>query len=343
MNTYTEIKVDRYERVVYCENLLVGLRAWIAIHNTNLGPSLGGCRIWNYATSDDAFDDVLRLSKGMTYKNALAGLALGGGKSVIWGDSTKIKSRELFNAFGDFVDHMNGEYIVAEDVGTTVSDIKMVNETTKHVSSLTSGNPSPYTALGVFKGLKETVKFAMKKDNLYGLNILVQGVGAVGSHLVELLSQENCNIFITDVNQEKLKLIANKFNVTVLEEDEMYKHTYDVFAPCALGGIINNETLQHLKCKVIAGAANNQLRSKNKGIKLMDQGILYAPDFVINSGGVINCAEEVFSEKYDEAVAIQKLDNIPKALLRIYERSVKENRPTNVIADELAEEIFNYE
>jgi len=289
MNVYTELDVDDYERVVKCVNEEVELTAWIAIHSTKLGPSLGGCRMWKYDTEEDAVTDALRLSKGMTYKNSLSGLKLGGGKSVIWGDSKTQKTPELIDAMGEFVEYMDGDYIIAEDVGMTVEDIMAMRTKTTHTVSRTAGDPGPFTATGVFIGIRAACKFKYGTDDLSNISIAVQGAGSVGLTLIDFLVLARAKVIVTDINDEALDR-AEELGAIPLrgyKSGGFISHNCNVFAPCALGGIINDRSLGAMGFDTIAAPANNQLLEDRHGIALNNKGILYAPDYVINAGGVI--------------------------------------------------------
>ncbi len=278
-----------HEQVVLCHDEATNLRAVIAIHNTILGPALGGCRMWPFESEEEAIQDALRLSRGMTYKNAAAGLNLGGGKAVIIGDSKTDKSEALFRAFGRFVQSLNGRYITAEDVGTSVKDMEYIKMETSFVSGLTEefgggGDPSPFTALGTFEGIKASVKYKLGKDSLKGITVAVQGIGHVGLYLCEMLHNAGANLIVTDIYEEKLKEVTNKYGAKAVSDKEIYEVDAEVFAPCALGAIINDETIDKLKFQIIAGGANNQLHDEEKhGQILKDKNILYAPDYLINA------------------------------------------------------------
>lgn len=329
-----------HEQVVYCHDKDSGLKAIIAIHNTTLGPALGGTRMWPYASEEEALVDVLRLSKGMTYKASAAGLNLGGGKAVIIGDPKKDKSEALFRNFGAFVNSLNGKYITAEDVGTTVQDMSYIFMETPYVTGIPvsfggSGDPSPYTAHGVLMGIKASVKHQLKTDSLKGVRVAVQGLGNVGSHLVEYLVKEGAKVVIADIDPEKTKRVADKHNVEMVAADQIISQDCDVFAPCALGAIINDKSLPTLKCKVIAGAANNQLSEDRHGDALRELGILYAPDYVINSGGLINVFVEL--EGYSADRAIEKTQQVYNSLMEVYAIADRENISNQKAADHLAE------
>jgi len=328
-----------HEQLLFCNDNETGLKAIIAIHNTVLGPSLGGTRMWNYTSELEALDDVLRLSRGMTYKNSISGLNLGGGKAVIIGDSRSMKSEALFRRFGKFVNSLSGKYITAEDVGISPEDMSQVSLETEHVVGLPgkSGDPSPITAHGTYMGMKACAKQQFGSDSLAGKKIAVQGVGHVGEYLVASLTKENAEVYITDIHEPTLKQVANKYNARVVGLDEVYDLDIDIYAPCALGATINDDTLMRLKCSIIAGAANNQLKTEElHGNAVMKKGIIYAPDFAINAGGVINCYSEVHG--LPSEWTMKKAEEIYATILNIVKRSKSENIPTYQIANKIAEE-----
>lgn len=329
-----------HEEVIFCHNKEAGLKAIIGIHNTTLGPALGGCRMWNYATEEEALVDALRLSKGMTYKAAVAGLNLGGGKSVIIGDPKKQKTEALFRAFGAFVNSLKGKYITAEDVGTTVHDMEYVFMETPFVTGIPkalggSGDPSPYTAHGVLQGIKASVKHKLKTDSLKGVRVAVQGLGNVGSHLVEYLVKEEAIVSIADIDQDRVKKLSSKYNLEALDPAGIITSECDVFAPCALGSVINDQTIGNLKCKIVAGGANNQLAETKHGDQLMELSILYAPDYVINAGGLMNVFVEL--EGYSSERAFEKTTQVYDNLMHVFKIADDENVPTQNAADRLAE------
>ena len=328
-----------HEQVLFCNDSATGLKAIIAIHNTVLGPALGGTRMWSYSNEMEALNDVLRLSKGMTYKNSISGLNLGGGKAVIIGDARTMKSEALFRRFGKFVESLAGNYITAEDVGISPSDMNWVNMETNHVAGLPgkSGDPSPVTAYGVYMGMKACAKVQFGSDSLEGKTIAVQGVGHVGEYLVKHLAAEKANVVITDIHEETLKRVSNQYGVKVVAPSEIYDVPMDIYAPCAMGATINDETLSRLKCSIISGAANNQLAIEQKhGLEVMNRGIIYAPDYTINAGGVINCFSEV--EGLSSEWAHTKAGEIYTTILNIIHRSKEANIPTYQIANKMAEE-----
>lgn len=328
-----------HEQILFCNDSATGLKAIIAVHNTVLGPALGGTRMWTYASEAEALHDVMRLSRGMTYKNAISGLNLGGGKAVIIGDSRKIKSEALFRRFGKFVQSLAGKYITAEDVGISPQDMTWVAMETNHVAGLPgkSGDPSPVTAYGVYVGMKACAKAQYGNDSLKGKKIAVQGVGHVGEYLVKHLTQEGAEVYITDIHEPTLKRVSETYGVKVVGLDEIYDVPMDIYAPCALGATVNDETLNRLSCSIIAGAANNQLQLEEvHGLEVMKRGIIYAPDFTLNAGGVINCYSEVAG--LSSEWAMQKAEEIYTTIGNIVSRSQAEQIPTYKIASTMAEE-----
>jgi leucine dehydrogenase len=326
-----------HESVHHFFDAKTGLKAIIAVHSTALGPAAGGCRMWNYATSDEAFIDALRLSEGMSYKNAMADLPLGGGKAVIWGNSKTDKTPELFRALGRAIATLNGKYWSAEDVGVSVHDMAYAAEETKYVAGLPgkSGDPSPVTAKGVFLGIKAAALRAFGSDDLNGKHIAVQGVGHVGAYVCGHLAKAGAKVTITDVNAEALAQVAKDTGAAVVAPVEIYDVAADIFSPNALGAIINPETLPRLKVKVIAGGANNQLSTPDMGEKVMERGILYAPDYVINGGGIINVAAEI-SGAYDMAWVDGKVSRLMETLGEVLDQAQREGRATNRVADAIA-------
>jgi leucine dehydrogenase len=340
-------KVARYdhEQVLICQDNHTGLKAIIAIHNTVLGPGLGGTRMWKYATEAEAINDALRLSRGMTYKAAISGLNLGGAKAVIIGDPSKDKSEHLMRKFGRFVENLGGKYVTAEDVGTTTKDMEYVKMETNHVVGLPEimgggGDPSPVTAYGVYMGIKASAKKAYGSDNLSGKKIAVQGTGKVGLHLIELLHKEGAHITASDIYESGLKIAADKFGASIVAPTEIFSQDVDIFAPCALGAILNEANINSLKCLIVAGAANNQLEDETiHGDMIKNKGIFYAPDFLINAGGLIN----VYSEwnGYVREIAFAQTENIYNTVLNIYSKSEEDNINTQLAAIKLAEKRVN--
>ena len=342
MSVFAQAEFDNHEEVVFCHDEASGLKAIIAVHDTSLGPACGGCRMWNYSNDEEALVDVLRLSKGMTYKNALAGLPLGGGKSVIIGDAKRIKSEELFRAFGRFLNSLGGKYYSAEDVNITTADIMIAHEETPYVSGLEgkSGNPGPFTAYGTYLGVKAAVKHKLGKDSLEGIKVAVQGLGSVGYGLCEYLHKEGAELIVTDINQESMDRAATELGATLVGLDDIYHQDVDVYSPCALGATINDKTLEIIKATVIAGCANNQLAEPRHGDLLKDKGILYAPDYVINAGGIINVAMEHYPEEYSADRSMAQVAKIYNTLLDIFQRADETDVPTHVVADQMAQQII---
>ncbi|MCY8380171.1 branched-chain amino acid dehydrogenase [Bacillus haynesii] len=330
-----------YEQLVFCQDKQSGLKAIIAIHDTTLGPALGGTRMWTYESEEAAIEDALRLARGMTYKNAAAGLNLGGGKTVIIGDPRKDKNEEMFRAFGRYIQGLNGRYITAEDVGTTVEDMDIIHDETDFVTGISpafgsSGNPSPVTAYGVYKGMKAAAKAAFGTDSLEGKTVAVQGVGNVAYNLCRHLHEEGAKLIVTDINKEAVERAVAEFGARAVDPDDIYSQECDIYAPCALGATINDDTIPQLKAKVIAGAANNQLKETRHGDQIHDMGIVYAPDYVINAGGVINVADELYG--YNSERALKKVEGIYGNIERVLEISKRDRIPTYLAADRLAEE-----
>ena len=334
---------DAHEQVVFGHDAATGMRAIIAIHSTTLGPAAGGCRMWPYATTAEAVADVLRLSRGMSYKNAMANLRFGGGKAVIIADAKKSKSPELFEAFGRFVDSLGGRYVTAEDVGTTTADMANVAKATRYVAGLgrapgeAGGDPGPKTALGVYLGIKAAVKFRLGRDELSGLSVAVQGAGGVGYHLCRMLAADGARLFVADVRPAAVQRVVEEFGATALAVEDIVAADVDVLAPCALGAVLNAASFPRLRARVVAGAANNQLAQGQDGTALSAAGILYAPDYVINAGGIISVAREYYGGA-TEAQVIADIQGIPQRLTEIFERARRENRTTNAVADQMARE-----
>jgi leucine dehydrogenase len=342
MGVFEMPEFDRHEEVVFHHDAGTGLRAVVAIHSTVLGPAAGGCRMWAYASSSDAAGDVLRLSRGMSYKNAMANLAFGGGKAVIIADPKRPKTPELFEAYGRFVNSLGGRYITAEDVGTTTTDMECVARQTRFVSGLprhaagdVGGDPGPKTALGVYLGLKAAVRFRLGRSDLKDLKVSVQGVGGVGYHLCRLLAEDGARLIVADVRAAATERAADEWGAIPVSAQDIIHQDVDVFAPCALGAILNVQSIPRLRAKVVAGAANNQLALDRDGLALHAAGVLYAPDYVINAGGIINVFHEYHGVS-SEAQVHSAIAAIPGRLTDIFERSRRENRPTNAVADELA-------
>lgn len=341
MEIFTYMEKYDYEQLLFCQDKQSGLKAIIAIHDTTLGPALGGTRMWTYESEEEAIEDALRLAKGMTYKNAAAGLNLGGGKTVIIGDPRKDKNEAMFRAFGRFIQGLNGRYITAEDVGTTVYDMDLIHQETNFVTGISpeygsSGNPSPVTAYGVYKGMKASAKEAFGTDSLEGKKVAIQGVGNVAFKLCEYLNEEGTELIVTDINEDAVKRAVDAFGAKAVDPDDIYDADMDIYAPCALGATLNDDTLPRLKARVIAGSANNQLKDTRHGDILHEKGIVYAPDYVINCGGVINVADELIG--YNRERAMKRVETIYDSLLRVFEISKRDSIPSYVAADRMAEE-----
>ena len=341
MNAMTEMSKYRHEKVLFVNNEKAGLKAIIAVHNTNLGPAIGGCRLWPYESYDDALFDVLRLSRGMSHKNAVAGLPHGGGKGVIIADPSQ-KTEAMFEAFAEAVNNLGGDYITAEDVNTTCDDALVMLRKTNHICGLpqNSGDPSPFTARGVWQGIKATAKVALGRDSLEGVTIAVQGLGKVGYDLCRYLHADGAKLIVGNrSNKAALEKAADEFGATVVGTNEILTAECDILAPCALGAILNPITIPNLRCKAVAGAANNQILDDASGIALKARGIFYAPDFVINGGGVINAAAEV-DGPYNEQAVLAKVDNIYNSIEHILSESKKTGEPEGVIATRYAESLI---
>ena len=341
MQLFKKVFDLEHEQVIFCVDKRTNLKCIIAIHNTVLGPSLGGCRLLPYTSESEAIEDVLRLSRGMSYKAACAGLALGGGKAVIVADP-KMKTECLLRTFGRFVESLKGRYITAEDMNMTVDDMDTIRQESKYVVGVSenlggSGNPSPLTALGTYHGIKAAVRYRLKKNNLKGVKVSIQGVGSVGEHLCGLLIEDGAQVYACDTSEDRLTYLKKKHNVKIVDCDKIYDLPVDVFSPCARGAIVNDETLKRLKCKIIAGAANNQLEKESKHSReLIAKKILYAPDYVISAGGLIHVYYNEISR-----VGIQKskkeVFNIGQTLFEIFKSSEKNGITTREASDLYAE------
>ncbi len=344
MSVFDHPEFDHHETIHFFDDAGSGLRAIIAVHSTALGPGAGGCRRWTYASDRDAITDVLRLSRGMTYKNAVAGLPFGGGKAVILAAHAAPKSESLFRAFGRAVDTLGGRYVTAEDVGINIDDMRVVREETPYVSGLpqseasAGGDPSPWTAYGVFLGIKAASLVRLGDDNLRAVKVAVQGVGSVGLHLCRLLVEAGSQVVVADVNRDNLKQAMAIDGIRKVSPREILFADVDILAPCALGNILNSESIPRIRAKVIAGAANNQLSTERDGERLAERGVLYAPDYVINAGGIISVAREFLGQSSEDEVR-REVDRIPERLGEIFREAASSGRPTNRIADELARRI----
>ncbi len=348
MSVFNHVEFDSHEQVNFFHDEETGLKAIIAIHNSNRGPALGGCRMWNYGSDEEALTDVLRLAKGMTYKSALANLDLGGGKSVIIGDPRKHKTEQLLAMMGKCLERLGGRYIAAEDSGTNVSDLKVMRQHTEYVAGIlehpgihgepSNGDPSPATAYGTYIGLKAAVKHKLGKQNLSGLKIAIQGIGNVGYRLAEYLHADGAELFVTDINEQQVAKAVAELGAKAVRGDEILTLDVDVLAPCALGATLNDQSIPLIKAKVIAGAANNQLAKPEHDTLLMERGILYAPDFAINAGGII----DIFYERtgYVPEKVLAHINQIADTLNIIFQRSDASGLPTGQVANKLAEERF---
>lgn len=343
MSIFQAVAEHDHEQIIFCHDRSSGLKAIIAIHDTTLGPALGGCRMWPYESEAAALTDVLRLSRGMTYKNAAMGLDLGGGKSVVIGDPLQDKSEELFRAFGKFVASLGGRYITAVDVGVTPGDMSLVAAETRWVVGLPeySGDPSPVTALGVFAGIKACLQAAYGNTEIKGRTVAIQGVGAVGYNLAQHLHEQGASLVVSDIFPDKTARVQQDFGAQVVAPADIYDAECDIFAPCALGAVVNDDTVPRLRCRIVAGSANNQLAENRHAAALAERNIIYAPDFVINGGGVINVTEEFHPLGYDQDRAMAKVIGIHDKLLRIMEISAAAGVSTAEAADMLAEQRIN--
>lgn len=342
MNDFELLGEYGHEQIIYCSNKESGLNAIIAIHDTTLGPALGGTRMKEYSNLDEAVKDALRLSRGMTYKASAAGLNFGGGKAVILNNGGEINRESLFRTFGKYVDGLGGRFIAAEDVGTDVDDMEYARMETKYVTGFSkaiggSGDPSPVTSYGVYLGIKASAKKKWGSDSIAGKKIAVQGVGLVGSSLCEHLYNEGAELIITDIDENKVKNVLERVKAEAVAPEEIYGADAEIFSPCALGAIINNDTIPKLRCEIIAGGANNQLEDeKEHAMQLSEKGILYAPDYVINAGGLINVANEL--EGYRQDRAMKQAENIYSILEKVFELAEKNNVPTHEASNMIAEE-----
>jgi leucine dehydrogenase len=345
MSVFSNDSFDNHEQVMFCSDPESGLKAIIAVHSTALGPAVGGTRMWDYASEEDAVRDVLRLSRGMSYKNAMANLNLGGGKGVIIGDSRKTKTPALMRAYGRFIDSLGGRYITAEDMGMTTADMAQVASQTRYVAGLdegdaASGDPSPFTSHGVLSGIDAAVSHQLGRDNLNGIRVAIQGVGHVGYVLAEELVRRGAEIIVADVVQENVQRAVAELGASAVSVDEILFQEVDVLAPCAMGAVINDQTLPLLNCSIIAGSANNQLASASHGQALRDKGILYAPDYVINAGGMISVANEVHGVLVSAGEAMKMVEEIGQVLRRIFADADAQGKPTEFIADQTAEALI---
>jgi leucine dehydrogenase len=339
-----EIIIPGFQKVIEAVDTDAGLHGFIAVHNSDLGPALGGVRMYPYKSAKEALDDALRLASCMTNKSALAENGLGGGKGVIIGDPHFDKTEKLFLSFGEAVDYLQGEYIAAEDVGITPEDLMIVRSKTPYVAALpvehSSGDPSLFTARGVFRGIQAVAQHLWGTPSLKSKRITIQGLGHVGAKLAGFLFWEGANLIVTDIDQHLVKHISRLYGAEIFSSEQVYQVECDIFSPCAMGGIINGLTIPQLRCQAVAGSANNQLANPEDGLKLMKRGILYAPDYIINSGGIINASVEFDPQGYDAKTARDRVDKIYEKLINLFEISKKENKPTSQIADEMAQKIL---
>jgi len=345
MAAFDDPAFDSHERVVFCHDASTGLKAIIAIHSTALGPAAGGTRLWSYANDDEALHDVLRLSQAMSYKNAMAGLKFGGGKAVIIRTPDFAGTDAVFERYGEFIDQLDGDYVTAEDVGMSVEIMEKVARRTQYIAGLSrqagraGGDPSPNTAFGIFKGIESAVKYKLGRDSLAGLKVAVQGVGNVGYHLCKLLHEADAGLIVADMDPQRVRRAMDEFGASSVPLDDILAQKADVVAPCALGAIINQRSIGGLETTIIAGGANNQLETSEDGQRLHDAGILYAPDYVINSGGIINVASEYLGDTTETEV-LERTAQIGGRLMEIFEESAASDRPTNEVADEMARRII---
>jgi leucine dehydrogenase len=337
MELFDTLATMGHEEIVMCSDPSVGYRGILAVHSTKLGPALGGTRFWQYATDEEAITDALRLSRGMTYKNAVAGLHLGGGKSIIIGDNKTTDREKIFRAHGRFVESLGGRYITAEDVGTSTKDMSYVQMETSHVAGLASksGDPSPVTAHGVFRAVQASANRKWGSDSLEGKTVAIQGCGSVGTYLAKELSAAGARLIVSDIDSAKAARVAQLTGAKIVEGDAIFTADADIFSPCALGGIINDTTIPKLKVEIVAGGANNQLLEERHGDALQAKGILYAPDYVANAGGVINVYGEVVG--WDEQRALDKAEDIYDTILKVFDIAEAKHIPTYEAADRLAE------
>jgi leucine dehydrogenase len=345
MAAFDDSAFDAHERVVFCHDAKTGLKAIIAIHSTALGPAAGGTRLWSYANDDEALHDVLRLAQGMSYKNAMAGLKFGGGKAVIIQSPDFDGSDALYERYGEFVDQLGGAYVTAEDVGMSVDIMEKVARNTQYVAGLSrqegqaGGDPSPKTSFGIFKGIEAAVRFKLGKESVSGLTVAVQGVGHVGYYLCKFLHEAGAKLVVADIDENRVKRIVDEFDGRGVALDDILSQEVDVISPCALGAIMNEQSIPELQSTIIAGGANNQLETLEDGQRLHDAGVLYAPDYVINGGGIINVASEYYRDATDEEVW-EQVAAIGPRLTGIFEASASSDIPTNVIADQQAKKII---
>ncbi|NNK86159.1 MAG: Glu/Leu/Phe/Val dehydrogenase [Desulfobacterales bacterium] len=338
MSVFDNSEYDNHQQVLFCRDTDSGLFAIIAIHDTTLGPAAGGCRMWPYTSVSEAVTDVLRLSQAMSYKNALAGLPLGGGKSVIIGDPNKDKNEKLLTSFARFVQRLDGQYYTAEDIGIGINDVEVLAKESDYVFGLsTTGDPSPFTARGCFEGMRAAVKHKLNRDSLDGLRVAVQGVGNVGRFMCKNLHEAGAELIIADVNPKALAYVKENYGARVVTPDEIYSQDVDIFSPCAIGGVLNEDTIPQLKTSIVAGVANNQLAEARHDQLLNDRGILYAPDYVVNAGGMLNASGDIFGT-YDVNQVMECVTGLYDATLRIFQLAQQQGRLASEVADDLARE-----
>ena len=341
---FQRIQADAFEQVIFCNDPSIGLKAIISLHSLVLGPALGGCRMWNYASEAEALNDVLRLSQGMTYKASISGLHRGGGKAVIIGDPKRDKSDKILERFGQFVDRLNGNYITAKDVGIGADDLRVIKRQTAHVLGIdgdrgSSNDPSPLTALGVYQGMRACARVAFKADSLDGLTVALQGLGSVSYYLLDYLTKAGAKVIACDIDAGMVERAVKKFNIQIVPPDSIVEVKCDIFSPSALGAAINTESIRRLQTRVVAGAANNQLATSEDGYELLRRKIIYAPDYAINAGGLINIYyEDPINNTYDQKKAFDHVTGIGNTIQEILERADAEGLPTHIVADRMAED-----
>lgn len=345
MSVFSQVDFDAHEQIFFCHNAAIGLFGIIAIHNTNLGPAAGGCRMYPYESTDAALKDVLRLSKGMSYKNAIAGLPLGGGKCVIIADPSRPDKADLLRAFSKYVQSLGGRYWTAIDVGVGPKDADILAENCDYIFARASQypegfNPSKFTALGGFTGIRAVVQHLWETDDLSGVKVAVQGLGATGKNLSHHLHEAGAELFVADINQEAVQFVVDNFGAKPVSPDEIHRQEVDVFAPCAMGGIINDKSISEIKAKAICGLANNQLATEHHGKMLMEKGITYVPDYVVNAGGMMGAGTRIFSQPSIED-SKKRVMGLYDTILNLLEKAKNENISTSEVADKMALEIIN--
>jgi len=348
MTAFDNPNFDDHEEVHHFFDPVTSTRAVIAIHSTVLGPAAGGCRLWHYASADEAVTDALRLSRGMTYKNAMAGLPFGGGKAVLLASEDRKKSPALFEFFGQCVESLGGKYVTAEDVGVSTEDMRCVSRVTNFVSGLPSsvgqvgGDPSPWTAKGVFLSIQAAVHHLRGQESLQGVRVAVQGAGNVGRHLCKLLADAGASVTIADINADNVSRLLKVVDAKVVDPADLLTEDVDVLSPCALGAVLDSESIPNIKAPIIAGGANNQLGSEQDGSSLLDRGIVYVPDYVANAGGIISVAGEYLGNTDIRSITTA-VEQIPQRVASVLDTAKRENRPSNQVADEMARQIIAHE